>query len=151
MAKAATDQQAADMVQTWLMSPEHFAITAKGDFAGNSDANYWGLPSIEGNDTAFPALGYWRGYVWGPMAQLVYWSLVRLDHAPTPPPDASARACTRVPAEWRPPLQLEYDHVPIVRTARKALALQMGALLLTQWRDKRHTLGCLNYKGGLVF
>ena len=29
----------------------------------------------EGGDPAFPPLGYWRGYVWGPMAQLVYWSL----------------------------------------------------------------------------
>ena len=42
------------------------------------------------------------------MAQLVYWSL------------------------------LEYDHVPVVRTARIALTVQMEALLLTQWRDKRH-------------
>ena len=58
-------------------------------------------------------LADWRGYVWGPMAQLVYWSL------------------------------LEYDHVPIVRTARKALTVQMEALLLTQWRDKRHI--CENF------
>ena len=25
--------------------------------------SYWGLPSIQHADPAFPALGYWRGYV----------------------------------------------------------------------------------------
>ena len=41
MAKAATDEQAAAMTQQWLLNPEHFAITVKGDHAGNSDANWW--------------------------------------------------------------------------------------------------------------
>ena len=54
----------------------------------------------------FPtALGYWRGYVWGPMAQLTYWGLSR------------------------------YGHIPIVTTARKALVEQMKALMLSQWRE----------------
>jgi hypothetical protein len=51
------------------------AIVLTCDFAGNADECYWGLPSIQRGDPAFPPLGYWRGYVWGPMAQLVYWSL----------------------------------------------------------------------------
>ena len=63
------------MVSEWLLSPEHFCIAPGGDFAGNADECYWGLPSIQRGDPAFPPLGYWRGYVWGPMAQLVYWSL----------------------------------------------------------------------------
>ena len=37
---------------------------------GNDDACYYGLPSIERSDAAFKGLGYWRGYVWGPMAQV---------------------------------------------------------------------------------
>ena len=43
---------------------------------------------------AFPPLGYWRGFVWAPWAQLTYWALQN------------------------------YDHVPAVRTARKAMAKQ---------------------------
>ena len=38
---------------------------------GNADSCYWGLPSIQASDPAYPPLGYWRGYVWGPMIQLV--------------------------------------------------------------------------------
>ena len=47
--------------------------------------------------------------VWGPMVQLVYWSL------------------------------LEYDHVPVVRAAKKALAKQMTALTLSQWKAHMST------------
>ena len=68
MAKAATDEQAAAMVQRWLLDPKHFAITTAGDHAGNSDDNYWGLPSIESQDPAFAQLGYWRGYVCASLA-----------------------------------------------------------------------------------
>jgi putative isomerase len=71
LATAATDEQARAMVTKWLLSPEHFCIAPNGDFAGNHDDCYWGLPSIQRADAAFPPLGYWRGYVWGPMAQLV--------------------------------------------------------------------------------
>ncbi len=67
--------QAASMVGEWLLSPDRFCVAPAGDFAGNADECYWGLPSIQRGDPAFPPLGYWRGYVWGPMAQLVYWAL----------------------------------------------------------------------------
>merc|ERR1711957_95523 len=105
---AASDTQAAAMATNWLMSPEHFCVASSGDFAGNTDSCYWGLPSIQAADVAFPKLGYWRGYVWGPMAQLTYWSLQ------------------------------EYDHVPEVRQGRKALCKQMNSLMLWQWRKNRH-------------
>lgn len=82
LAKAATDAQAESMVRNWLLSPEHFCIAVNGDFVGNSNDCYWGLPSIEASDPAFPPLGYWRGYVWGPMAQLTYWSLRNYAHIP---------------------------------------------------------------------
>ena len=107
-ARAATDEQAAAMVSNWLLSPDHFCIAPEGDMAGNSDSCWWGLPSIEASDPAYPPLGYWRGYVWGPMAQLTYWSLQ------------------------------QYDHVPIVRKGRKALCQQMTALMLDEWRRNRH-------------
>ena len=70
-------------------------------------ANFTGSAEAVGNP-AFPPLGYWRGYVWGPMAQLTYWSL---------------RA---------------YDHVGAARAGRKALCRQMTALMLSQWRAHRH-------------
>ena len=113
MAKAPTNEQAAAMMKNWLHSPEHFCIAPDGDFKGNHDDCYWGLPSIQRSDPAFPPLGYWRGYVWGPMAQLTYWSLQ------------------------------EYDAVPAVRSARKALCKQMTALMLSQWEGHRHI--CENY------
>jgi len=108
LAEAATDEQAASMASQWLMSPKHFCIAPAGDFAGNSDSCYWGLPSIQAEDVAFPPLGYWRGYVWGPMAMLTYWSLQ------------------------------QYDHVAEVRQGRKALCKQMNQLMLWQWRKNRH-------------
>ena len=101
------------MVGEWLLSPDRFCVAPAGDFAGNADECYWGLPSIQRGDPAFPPLGYWRGYVWGPMAQLTYWSLQA------------------------------YDHVPEVRQGRKAMAKQVTAMMLNQWRLHRHI--CENY------
>ena len=101
-----SDARADTMVRTWLLSPEHFCVAPDGDFAGNSPDCWWGLPSIARSDAAFPKLGYWRGYVWGPMALLTYWGLA------------------------------EYDHVPIVRQGRRALVKQMRALMLEQWRSR---------------
>ena len=113
LARAASDDQAERMVKEWLLSPEHFCISVNGDFKGNHDDCYWGLPSIQRGDKAFPPLGYWRGYVWGPMAMLTYWSLQ------------------------------EYDHLPIVRQARKSMCKQLTALMLSQWRRHRHI--CENF------
>ena len=65
----ATPEQAERMMAT-LTSPAHFCVSAGG--ARNTDSCFWPLPSIAASDPAFPALGYWRGYIWGPMIQLVY-------------------------------------------------------------------------------
>ena len=62
------DTQASLMMEQWLHSPEHFCISPNGDFAGNKDTCYWGLPSIQAADPAYPPLGYWRGYVCAPPA-----------------------------------------------------------------------------------
>ena len=100
----ATDKRVDTMMTQWMMNPKRFCVSPTGDSAGNSDVCYHGLPSIEASDPAFPRLGYWRGYVWGPMAQLTYWGLEN------------------------------YDHVPSARTARKALVSQMDSMMLDQWR-----------------
>eukprot|EP01043_Picozoa_sp_COSAG02_P022771 COSAG02_NODE_1193_length_13958_cov_4.939029_8_plen_147_part_00 len=69
---SSTDARVGRMMTEWFFSKQHFCISRSGDFSGNDDACYYGLPSIERSDPAFPKLGYWRGYVWGPMAQLTY-------------------------------------------------------------------------------
>lgn len=100
---APNDTQATAMIEQWLFNKDRFCIAEDGDFSGLDDTCYWGLPSIQASDPAYPPLGYWRGYVWGPMAQLTYWSLQN------------------------------YDHVPAVRKGRKALVKQMGSLMMSQW------------------
>ena len=54
-----------------------------------------------------------HSYIWGPMAQLTYWSLQN------------------------------YDHVPQIRQARKAMCKQMNGLMMSQWNQHRHI--CENY------
>lgn len=144
-ARAATNSQAKRMVARWLTNRSAFCVTEDGDYGGN-DPNgcYWGLPSINAADPAFPH-GYWRGAIWyhsiqclpvvlfathdfpvscilhftflpslavrGPMVQLTYWSLQN------------------------------YDQVPSVRSARKALAKQMAGLMMSQWDAHRHICG----------
>jgi len=131
----ASEGRVEQMVSHWLMRSDRFCISAAGDFENNTDGCYWGLPSIEASDPAFPALGYWRGYVWGPMAMLTYWGLQN------------------------------YDHVPAASSGRRALCRQMNALMLAKWREARlvcenyhparHHLGCspkgLGTTGGMKF
>eukprot|EP00937_MAST-01D_sp_MAST-1D-sp2_P000362 g362.t1 len=112
IANASTDAQAEAMVSGWLTNKTRFCISDTYETT-NSETCYWGLPSISADDPAFPPLGYWRGYVWGPMAQLTYWGLQ------------------------------QYDHVPAVRAARKALTKQMTAMFLNQWNKHAHV--CENF------
>jgi hypothetical protein len=96
----------------WALNATRFCLSATWP-AGVADACYWGLPSISADDASFPALGYWRGYVWGPMAQLTWWAFEA------------------------------YAHVPEVAVAKAALARQMQATFLEQWRLNRHV--CENF------
>mmetsp|Transcript_74654 Transcript_74654/g.175181 ORF Transcript_74654/g.175181 Transcript_74654/m.175181 type:complete len:359 (+) Transcript_74654:123-1199(+) len=108
MTANATDTQARTIVEEWLLQPKNkFCVNVNFPEGSNPDC-YWGLPSINSLDPAYPPLGYWRGYVWGPMAQLTYWSLQ------------------------------EYSHLPEVNVGRKALCKQMTAMMLNQWRRNRH-------------
>ncbi|MGD2174316.1 MAG: trehalase family glycosidase [Candidatus Brocadiaceae bacterium] len=85
-------QQAERMVEEHLLNPEEFW----GD---------WVLPSISRNDPGFADQKYWRGRVWGPMNQIVYWGLREYDL-----PDArrklAARSADLLLKEWR-----EHRHV----------------------------------------
>ena len=104
--------QAARMATGWALNATRFCLSASWP-AGVADACYWGLPSISADDPAFPALGYWRGFVWQPMAQLTWWAFEA------------------------------YAHVPAVAAAKAALAHQMQATFLEQWRLNRHV--CENF------
>ena len=128
---------------------------------GNADSCYWGLPSIQASDPAYPPLGYWRGYVWGPMIQLV-----RLTLHPNPPPTrnwivyhhSSRMTCSLsilhslisiIDTAWFEPIHQpgqtywalsapEYAHLDVVTKGRKALVKQSTAMLANQWRLHRY-------------
>lgn len=103
--KGPSNEHVDRMAQQWLMNTTRFCLSPHGDFVGNTDDCYWGLPSISSDDPAFPALGYWRGFVWGPMAMLSYWGLD------------------------------EYKDVPSAVQAKQSLSKQMNAMMLKQWND----------------
>ena len=44
-AKAATDEQATQMVEGWLLNKTRFCIAPEGDYAGLDDTCYWVSPS----------------------------------------------------------------------------------------------------------
>ena len=68
----------------------------------------YALPSISRADEAFYTNIYWRGRIWGPMVQLVYWGLQ------------------------------QYDHLELIRTARRQLCKQSLELLMKEWILKHH-------------
>lgn len=109
-ARAASNEQAAALIKHWLFNPDKFCIAPDGVPDGtNSAACYYGLPSIAADDPSFAGLGYWRGYVWAPWAQLTYWSL-----------------------------QEYAEEVEGAALGKRALAKQMVALMMSQWEEKGH-------------
>jgi len=66
LARAATPEQAARMVNEHLLNP--------AEFWGE-----WVIPSIARSDPAFKDQDYWRGRIWGPMNYLVYLGLLNYD------------------------------------------------------------------------
>jgi putative isomerase len=67
LARAATPQQAAVMIDRHLLNPREFW-------------GEWILPSIARDDPAFQDQNYWRGRIWGPMNYLVYLGLRNYEH-----------------------------------------------------------------------
>ena len=121
LASIATDRQAHRLAVEWLTSSRRFCVDAGAQPPGTqpeeqqarSDECFWGLPSISYDDPSYREQDYWRGLVWAPNAILVYSGL------------------------------RNYDHVPSVRAAARALAEQMRGMLLAQWRARAHV--CENY------
>jgi len=66
LAKAATSQQAAEMIKKHLLNAKEFW-------------GEWVIPSIARDDPAFKDQNYWRGRIWGPMNYLVYLGLRNYD------------------------------------------------------------------------
>ena len=112
------ESQVASLLDHWLLNRSRFCIDPNWPqhrAKQNSDDCWWGLPSIAADDPAFPQLGYWRGFVWGPMAQIVYWSLENE----------------------------QYSCLPSVAKARKSLSRQMAAMFMNMWR--KHGNVCENF------
>lgn len=125
------------MVGSWLLNRTRFCLAPNGDFEGN-DPNlcYWGLPSVSADNPVYMAPGqwnYWRGLVWGPMTQIVHWSLQENAHSPPLRKDGGS-LLRRIGREF----------LSTNRTiARKSLCSQMETLMMSQWRQNRHI--CENY------
>ncbi|CAB9497409.1 Trehalase [Seminavis robusta] len=140
MAGAATQEQVESMVGAWLLNSSRFCIAPNGDFDGNDPKGcYWGLPSISADDPAFMAGdNYWRGYVWGPLVQLVHWSLQyperHLAHLDVK--DGNEKRTAKGSME-----EPNWD------LARKALCKQMEAMMMNQWN--RHRDICENFHPSL--
>lgn len=88
----------ADQQQAERMMTEH--LFNEDEFWGE-----WVLPSIARKDPGFEDQKYWRGRVWGPLNQIVYWGLQEYDLPDTRQrfADASAHCFLK---EWR-----EHKHV----------------------------------------
>ena len=132
LAGAASSQQAMTMIQLWLFNSSRFCLTPNGDFAGNDPHHcYWGLPSISADDPKYLSSNfvYWRGYVWGPMAQLVYWSLEGSAFSSTIRATINNTTGT--------------GQTDVITQARKALCKQMQSMMMQQW-DLNHHI-CENY------
>ena len=113
------------VVKSWLLNSTRFCITKNGDFVGNDSGRcYWGLPSVSADDPQFMNgnFHYWRGLLWGPMSQIVYWSLQKDNR------------------------DNEYlkNNTSATDQARKALCRQMEVLMMSQWTTNRHI--CENYR-----
>ena len=105
----ATTQQVEYMKNNYLLSAEYFCINLNFPQNQTDEMCYYGLPSIARSDVAFEEQNYWRGLTWGPMVQLVWWSL----------------------DEYSSESQIVYN-------GQTALEKQMNSLMLNVWNSKRH-------------
>jgi hypothetical protein len=87
LAKAATQAQAARMMDEHFYNPDEFW----GD---------WIMPSIARDDPAYPDQNYWRGRIWAPMNFLVYLGLLRYD-LPQARADLVEKSKQLLLKEWR--------------------------------------------------
>jgi len=125
----ATDEQATSMVTAWLTNVSRFCVPTSPSawppvsVPKDPKGCYWGVPSISADDPQFLVPGgtsgiYWRGETWAPQVYLVYVALSR------------------------------YDHIPVIREARKGLCAQQLDLVLSVW-DVSHNI-CENYPSTFI-
>merc|ERR1711971_467949 len=153
------------MVESWLLNSTRFCFAPNGDFDGNDpDRCWWGLPSVSADDPTYMVPGhwnYWRGLSWGPMSQIVYWSLQQKEATPSNSSSSSSLHKHRYYSKSDSPLSSSSSSSSsststkkkkktkkntkntVVDAARKALCRQMGVLLSSQWTRNRHV--CENY------
>lgn len=153
------------MAGSWLLNSTRFCLSPNGDFEGNDpNACYWGLPSVSADDPAYMAVGqwnYWRGRVWGPMAQIVYWSLQEKDEISSLSSSSSLMASASLlqqnindllrnenllranQRKTRSKSSSSSSLPSNITKARKSLCSQMEALMMSQWEENRHI--CENY------
>ena len=133
------------MVSSWLLNSTRFCLSPNGGFEGNDpNACYWGLPSVSADDPTYMATGhfnYWRGLVWGPMAQIVYWSLQEGSQGLSLQHFQGSLRHTRKTKLTAVSSQRSFSQA--IAKARKSLCLQMEALMMSQWKTNRHI--CENY------
>lgn len=79
----------------------------------------YSMPSISRSDSSFNDNSYWRGRIWGPMVQLVYWGL------------------------------REYAGIDEVDDAREALCSQSESLLMKEWLENNHVHENYNAVSGI--
>ena len=143
------DSAIKSMIDSWLLNATRFCLSPNGDFEGN-DPNqcYWGLPSVSADDPTYMASGqwnYWRGRVWGPMTQILFWSLQETTDGLSPNPlPQNLRALPE--SSSRKAGHSTYSTELLANAmskARKSLCAQMEALMMSQWKKNRHI--CENY------
>jgi hypothetical protein len=161
----ALDATIESMVGSWLLNATRFCLSPNGEFEGKdpNDACYWGLPSVSADDLAYMATGhwnYWRGRVWGPMAQIVYWSLHEKDRRSNQKLSSSSSSSPSSPSVLLHDNSHQLADTNFIRRqrktsssskafssnttkARKSLCSQMEALMMSQWKRNRHI--CENY------
>jgi hypothetical protein len=147
-----------DMITSWLLNSTRFCITPNGDFDGNDPNHcYWGLPSVSADDPTYMVPGqwnYWRGLSWGPMSQIVYWSLQgkpiisydnynNSDRSDDNDILASLSSSSARSIQKNNVSSSTTSSKSIIDGARKALCRQMEALVISQWKANRHI--CENY------
>jgi putative isomerase len=100
------------VIRSWLFNASRFCINPSGSFEENNNniECYGGLPSISADDPTYMSgnWNYWRGLIWGPMSQIVFWSL-----------------------------QIGAGNA-VVDHARKSLCRQMERLMMRQWLNNGH-------------
>eukprot|EP01084_Bolivina_argentea_P212096 360600_1 len=117
------------MISNYLLSQKYFCIDKNSSNwpANQASDCYYGLPSISKADPAFKQQNYWRGLSWGPMVQIVWWSLQEY-------------------VDNNNLININNSHYKFIKNAQSSLEFQMNKMMLNIWNKKRHI--CENFSPG---